>query len=334
MRHVCFGLAFAVSAALLVGGAPLAHVRGQEKKDDKAKDDKDKVVHPVALLGFEERGAGAKDLGAKVGDLLFAKLVAKPEFYLVDRTDMKKVLDEQQLSLSGAVKADEAVKVGQLTGARIIVTGSVVQVEKKVYLVAKIIGTETGRVAGASVEGVLSDDLGALAGKLADAIDEAVAKNADKLVPKPVPVVDRVAELNKKLGTGARPVVAVQVAEKHIGQPAVDPAAQTELTKFAKDLGFEVIDLDEGGKSKADVLITGEGFSEVAGRVGGLVSVRARVEVKAVDRKTGKVIAADRQTVVVVDASEQVAGKTALQNAAADLAERVLPKLVTPAKKK
>ena len=36
----------------------------------------------------------------------------------------------------------------------------------------------------------------------------------------------------------------------------------------------------------------------------------------------------DRQTVVVVDLSEQIAGKTALQEAAADLAERMLPKLI------
>ena len=82
------------------------------------------------------------------------------------------------------------------------------------------------------------------------------------------------------------------------------------------------------------MLITGEGFSEVAGRVGGLVSVRARVELKAVDRRSGTVLASDRETVMVVDVSEQVAGKSALQAAAAQLAERVLPKLVAPEKKK
>jgi hypothetical protein len=36
---------------------------------------------------------------------------------------------------------------------------------------------------------------------------------------------------------------------------------------------------------------------------------------------------------MLVDLSEQVAGKAALQNAAADLAERILPKLVSGAKK-
>ena len=40
-------------------------------------------------------------------------------------------------------------------------------------------------------------------------------------------------------------------------------------------------------------------------------------------------LATDRQTAVVVDLTEQIAGKAALQKAAAEIAERMLPKLVT-----
>lgn len=75
-------------------------------------------------------------------------------------------------------------------------------------------------------------------------------------------------------------------------------------------------------------MITGEGFSEMQGRVGNLASVKACVEIKAVDRETGKVLTSDRQTAIAVDLGEQVAGKTALQDAAAQIAERLLPKLV------
>jgi hypothetical protein len=41
----------------------------------------------------------------------------------------------------------------------------------------------------------------------------------------------------------------------------------------------------------------------------------------------------DRQTAVAVDLSEQLAGKAALQEAAAVLAERMLPKLVRDAQR-
>lgn len=128
-------------------------------------------------------------------------------------------------------------------------------------------------------------------------------KEGAKLSPRPAAIVDRIAELNKKLGKRAWPIVFVFMT---------NPAAQTEIGRFLKETGFELVDPDEGSKGKADILIMGEGLSESAGRVGGLVSVRARMELKAVDRKSGMVIAVDRQTTVVVGASEQIAGKQAL----------------------
>ncbi len=57
------------------------------------------------------------------------------------------------MNLSGLANPDEATKVGHLTGAKLLVTGSVIEVDKSLYLVAKIIGTETTRVVGASVKG-------------------------------------------------------------------------------------------------------------------------------------------------------------------------------------
>ena len=79
-------------------------------------------------------------------------------------------------------------------------------------------------------------------------------------------------------------------------------------------------------------MLTGEGFSQFASRHGNLISVKARLEVKALDRASGKVLAVDRQTAVAVDLAEHIAGKTALQEAAASIAERMLPKLSSPAK--
>jgi TolB-like protein/predicted Ser/Thr protein kinase len=286
------------------------------------------AVHPLAIILFEEKDAAVKGYGSKVTDLLFAKLAGNPDVFLVDREDLKKALQELELSLSGAVKPEQAAKTGQLTGAKLLLTGSVFQIDKQLHIVAKIIGTETSRVVGAAVEAKADDELAPLVDKLADKVAAALKEQADKLVVEPLPRADRVADLNQKLKKAKRPVLFIRVPERHVGHVVADPAAQTELIFFSKGTGFEVIDPDEGIKGRADVVITGEGLTELAARRGGLVSVKARLEVKAVERKTDKVLAVDRQTTVAVDLTEHLAGKAALQEAAAAIAERLLPQLV------
>src|SRR4051812_30852154 len=284
--------------------------------------------YPIAVLPFQERGKEVQGMGGQASDILFAELSADPALILVERQELGKILTEAQLNVSGIVDPKKAIEIGQLTGARLIVTGSVFQVDKTIYLVAKIIGTETSRVLGASAKGSIGDGVGALATKLGTDVIAVIKTKSDSLVAPRIAEVDLVAALKKKIGEVARPTVLISVTERHIGQPNFDPAAQTELTRFCRESGFTVIDSKQGTAQQADVLIQGEGTSEFAVRHGNLISVKARLEVKAVDRATGKVIAVDRQKNVAVDLSEQMAAKEALQRAAADIAERLLPKLV------
>ena len=290
-------------------------------------------VYPAAILPFQERGREVKDLGRKVSDLLFADLVTSSSILLVDREDLDTVLKEQELNLSGMVNPQQATKVGQLTGAKLLITGSVLQIDNTVYLVAKVIGTETSRVLGTSVKGNANGDLGDLAQQLAEKIGALVEKQSGELVAKPVARADRIAKLNKEMGKAKRPVVQVRIPESHIGQATIDPAAETEVVLFCKETGFEVLDAKQRGNNKADVLLQGEAFSEFATRHGNLISVKARLELKAIDRSSGKVLAVDRQTSVAVDLTEHIAAKTALQQAGAAVAERLLPKIARTADK-
>lgn len=317
-------LLFAVTAIALT---TISSVTAQDSNAD------DTSVYPVAILPFQERGRDAAELGPQVTDLLFAKLVVNPDMYLVEREDIKKLFEEKELNLSGLVNPAEAIQVGYLTGAKIIVTGSVVVAGDSQYLVAKVIGTETSRVLGASAKGRVGDDLDAMVEELAEGVVKTITEQADKLVAKPVTQKDRIADLKKALGKGKRPSVWIEVEERHVGQATIDPAAETELALICKELGFEVIDRKAGNRNEADIALIGEGFSQFAARHGNLTSVKARLELKALERNTGRVVAIDRQVSVAVDLAEQIAGKTALQEAAANIASRLLPKLVKQKKK-
>src|SRR6266699_858008 len=278
----------------------------------------------VAVFDFESKDESVRDLGPKVAALINANLSDEPQIITVERAELEKVLGEQELSLSGTVSPDTAAKVGQLTGAKVLVTGRVFKVDKETIIIAKVIGTETSRVYGEMLKGSPAASITDLSAELAKKIATTVSKKGETLVAK-VETREQLVEKIKKALTGKTlPSVSVKLAERHYGGPTIDPAAETELGKLLQACGFKLV--DDQSPEKADVEISGEAFSAFGMRKGNLISCKARVELKA-HRRAGELLVVDRQTSVGVDVAEQTAAKTALQNAATELAERVLPKL-------
>jgi hypothetical protein len=157
--------------------------------------------------------------------------------YLVDREGLKRSLEEQELSLSGTVNLQESIEVGRLTGAKFLVTGSVSRLDETMYLVARILGTETGRTRGVSVRGTVRDDLADLAEQLAEKVAETIAAGVDDLLPEQRDEPDRLAALKEQLREAELPSVWIRIAERHVGAPATDPAAETELTRYGREAG-------------------------------------------------------------------------------------------------
>ncbi len=279
----------------------------------------------AAVFNFQASNPALTSKGAEASVLLNAQL-AKEGVDLVEREELEKVLAEQELSLSGNVTPGSAAKVGALIGAKVLITGRWLETGGKNYLVAKIIGSETSRVFG---EIAPLDDAQALekaTGDLAHKIAVILQEKGPALVAAPEDPEARMARLRQAVAGRRLPSVSIAVSEQHVGRPVIDPAVQTELMLTLQQLGFEVIDAKPGAKA-ADVMITGEAFSQVGARRGALISCRARVELKGIRASDGKVLFTDRQTEGAVDTAENIAGKTALEIAARKLLDRFAPQL-------
>lgn len=84
-------------------------------------------------------------------ELLFILLNAK-RFSFVERQNLEHILTEQQLQLSGEVDDDSAVSIGHLTGAGIVITGSISLYDATRYLRLKALDVETGKILAVTSE--------------------------------------------------------------------------------------------------------------------------------------------------------------------------------------
>ena len=280
----------------------------------------------TAVLNFQSSDEVLEKQGGEIATLLEADLSTSPHALMVERQDIDKILSEQELGASGLVSAETAAKIGSLTGAQVLVTGRIFPAGNQYLVVAKIISTETSRVYGVTANvadpGNLAQPMQDLSGK----IDGVLASHREVLVVKEETPDQRMQRLRAILGQRPLPTVSVAITERDYTQPTVDPAAQTEIAMQLQQLGFTVIDSDHGRK-KADILISGEAFSELGARHGNLVSSRGRVEIKISRGSGGELLGIDREARVAVDAGDRSAGKKALEEAAGKLVERMLPKL-------
>jgi curli biogenesis system outer membrane secretion channel CsgG len=116
MKYAVLGLA----AVLAVAGAEVAEARGGPKP-------------VVAVIEFKNESGAAwwrGGVGWELAGMLSNELSATGDFKVVERDKVEAVLEEQNLAASGRVAAGTGARIGKMTGAQYLVTGTVTSYEE------------------------------------------------------------------------------------------------------------------------------------------------------------------------------------------------------------
>ncbi len=81
-----------------------------------------------------------------MSEQVLLSLQKSKKLVIVDRSKLNQILKEQKLSISGAIEEKDAVKLGKLLGAKILISGDMYEKNKNYELFLKLIRTETGEV--------------------------------------------------------------------------------------------------------------------------------------------------------------------------------------------
>jgi TolB-like protein len=106
----------------------------------------------VAVLAFENGGSyglNKEDYDALqrgMAGMMISELAANNGWRVVERAQVQKLLDEQNLGTSGRVDAQTAAKIGKLVGAKYVVTGSFIDLSGDFRLDVRIVNGETSEI--------------------------------------------------------------------------------------------------------------------------------------------------------------------------------------------
>lgn len=133
-------LSCSLLALLLAGAAPAAA------------QDAPPGAPTLAVLDLESGGSLGPDaqdlsqLGKALGMMLTTEMMKNPRVVMVERDQIKQLIEEQKLTLSGMADPATAIQVGRLLGAQYMIFGSYADIYSNLRIDVRVVEVETGRL--------------------------------------------------------------------------------------------------------------------------------------------------------------------------------------------
>ncbi len=118
---------------------------------------KESKLKKIAVIEFADLNGNVTNLGAFIAEELITRIFTTNKFEVVERNLLQKVLEEQQLGMTGYIDQETAISIGQILGVDAIITGSITNLGNNVKINARLISTETGSVFAVASVNVFKD---------------------------------------------------------------------------------------------------------------------------------------------------------------------------------
>ena len=208
---------------------------------------------PVAIASFSSAAnvREADTVRRALADGLINALAQREDVRVVERERIAEALQDLRMSSEGLIDQATALQLGKMTGARVIVTGNILQIDDELVITARLINTETSELVATRATGSRGNLL-AVVDELAAGVAERLALDGQSTLAR---ADDRDAErtnaqrqaLQDQLKGLERPRLLVLLPESHLNRIVPDPAGETELVEWLLACGFPVASAEYAG---------------------------------------------------------------------------------------
>ncbi len=120
---------------------------------------KDQGKTKIAVIDFTDLDGKPLEMGKYIAEQMNVDFVLKKrDFAVLDRANLKSILDEHKLTSAGLVDPDTAKKLGQFAGVDALILGTIVTKGQNINITAKIVTTDTAVIIGAARSQFSSDN--------------------------------------------------------------------------------------------------------------------------------------------------------------------------------
>lgn len=132
--------------ALTLAATVLALGLGVPSSPVAAQDD----VPRVAVLDFNGfmmgEGGGSVALGKAIAAMLVTEFSGREGMQVIERQEIRSLIEEQEMALSGVLNENEAVRIGRLLGVQYVLVGAVTSIVDQLRLDIRAVDVETSEI--------------------------------------------------------------------------------------------------------------------------------------------------------------------------------------------